>query len=363
MAPLHKQDLFEARTSGYHNYRIPGLAVTPGGAVLACCEARQGHGGDWDPIDILMRRSLDSGQTWEPARVIVDHRQFDQGGIHNFVFIADPPTGTLHALFGRNYAHCYAMHSTDDGATFSEPVEITGVFEAFRSDYDWKVIAAGPGHGIQLANGRLVVPVWLSTGEGGGGHRPSAMSVITSDDHGQTWQRGAMVAYTDERLRYPSETVAVELNDGRVLLNIRSESDPHRRLISISPDGAQNWSEPAFDDALLEPQCMASIVRLYQAPQPPQPILFANPDNLEQTLPGLWSNAYDRKRLTVKLSRDDCRTWPVSKVLEDGPSAYSDLIEAPDGAVLCFYECGMMAAMADTRALTLARFDVGWLES
>ncbi len=360
---LHKQNLFEARTGGYHNYRVPGISVTPGGVALAYCEARQGSGGDWDPIDILMRRSADSGVTWTPPQVAVDHRRFNDGGIHNFVTIPDRQTGETVALFCRKYAHLYRMTSTDDGATFSDPVEITGVFEAFRSEYDWKVIATGPGHGIQLANGRLVVPVWLSVGGGGGGHRPSIAAVIYSDDHGQTWQRGDIIARTDERFRYPSETTAVELNDGRVLFNIRSESDPLRRLISISPDGAQNWSDPVFDEALLEPQCMGSIVRLYHAPGTPQPILFANPDNLERTLPGVWERAYDRKRVTVKLSRDNCRTWPVSKVLEEGPSGYTDLAEAPDGSVLCAYECGMIERMADTAAITVARFNTAWLES
>ncbi len=363
MALLQKQNLFEARTNGYHNYRVPGISVTRNGVALAYTEARFGTGGDWDPIDILMRRSLDNGVTWEPVQTAVDHRWFDEGGIHNFVTIADRQTGDVHVLFCRKYNTLYAMKSSDDGATFSDPVEITPVMDAFRADYDWKVFGTGPAHGIQIASGRLIVPVWLSLGTGLGGHRPSDLSVLVSDDHGQTWQRGAMVARTDEQLRYPNETIAVELNDGRVLFNIRSESDAHRRLVSISPDGANDWSAPVFEDALLDPQCMASMVRLYQSPKAPQPLLFANPDNLERTLPGLWTNAYDRKRLTVKMSRDDCRTWPVSKVLEEGPSGYSDLAEAPDGTVLCFYECGMMERMADTAALTVARFDLDWLQS
>mgnify|MGYP001054385651 CR=1 FL=1 len=86
---------------------------------------------------------------------------------------------------------------------------------------------------------------------------------------------------------YPSETAAVELIDGRVLFNMRSESDAHRRLISISPDGVTGWSEPTFDDALLEPQCMASMMR-YSWPTGGgrSRILFSNPDTLERTQPG-----------------------------------------------------------------------------
>jgi len=109
----------------------------------------------------------------------------------------------------------------------------------------------------RLRSGRLIAPLWMSTGEGEEfgsgklGHRPSVSSLIYSDDHGESWHCGDLVARTTDALRYPSETAAVELSDGRVLFNMRTESDPHRRLVSISPDGVTAWSEPAFDDALL----------------------------------------------------------------------------------------------------------------
>lgn len=47
-----------------------------------------------------------------------------------------------------------------------------------------------------------------------------------------------------------------------------------------------------------------------------------------------------RMDVTIKLSRDDGRTWPVSKLRHAGPSAYSDLAVLPDGTILCFYESG-----------------------
>ena len=58
--------LSEARTAGYHNYRIPGLLVTRRGIVLATTEARRGAGGDWDGNDALLPRSLDGGLSWHP---------------------------------------------------------------------------------------------------------------------------------------------------------------------------------------------------------------------------------------------------------------------------------------------------------
>ena len=161
----------------------------------------------------------------------------------------------------------------------------------------------------------------------------------------------------------PNETVAIELNDGRVMMNIRSESRAHRRLITVSPDGATNWSTPKFDEALLEPICMGGIARYNHDGQ--SVILFSNPHNLDvgngQSEPG---KSRTRKNVSVKLSRDEATTWPVNKLLGDGPSMYSDLAVTPRGTILCFYgrsgDSKGVAAVTGVR-LTLARFNLDWL--
>jgi sialidase-1 len=366
---LTKMTLFEARTDGFWNYRVPGILCTPNGVILVSAEARRGTGGDWDGNDVLLRRSLDGSVTWESPQVVVRSAQYGDGPIANFVMISDRAKNSVHAVYCYNYERVFWMRSADDGASFSEPLEITAVLEKFRKIYPWRVIATGPGHGIQLANDRLIVPVWISNGGSARpgarklNHHPSEVAVIYSDDHGITWQCGEFAARTGKRIIHPSETAVVELSDGRVLFNIRSESKEKRRLISISPDGVHDWSPPQFDDTLLEPVCLGSILKLRQTTaQGTNMILFANPDNLENDLiPPGGRLAHDRKRLTVKMSQDNCQTWPISKVLESGPSGYSDLAEASGGVILCIYECGMMTHMCDPKTLTLARFDTTWL--
>jgi sialidase-1 len=368
---LEKQNLLQARTAGYHTYRVPGLLVTNSGTALATAEARREGSGDWGDNDVVLRRSRDQGRTWDPPRLIVAQKTYGPGPISNFVLLGDRDRGAVHALFCYDYRRMFHIHSTDDGATFSAPVEITLALEQFRSDYPWKVIATGPAHGTQLRNGRFIVPVWMSDGSGKEmgkgrlGHRPSIVSLIYSDDRGRTWHRGDIVCRTDEHFRNPSETILVELADGRVLFNLRSESPENRRLVSISPDGIRAWSEPRFDRALLEPVCMASLIRLtWPAHGSRSRILFANPDNLENMLVKPGGNlAHDRKRLTVKMSYDECGTWPVSKVLEEGPSGYSDLGVLPDGSILCIYECGMLDRMTTTKSVTVAHFNLEWLTS
>lgn len=379
---LEKIGLFEANQDGYALYRIPGIVVTRQGTVLAYCEARRTGKSDWDTIDIMLRRSTDGGKTWSPRQKIADVpgpktknpvalaqnlANPDDVTYNNAVAFADRD-GSVHMLFCLEYARCFYIKSVDDGVTWSPPVELTATFDMFRPEYDWKVLATGPGHGLQLRSGRLVVPVWLSTGTGGHAHRPSVTTSVFSDDHGKTWQRGEIAVPNTSEWVFPNETVAVELVDGRVMFNVRSESVNHRRLVTTSPDGATKWSPPRFDDALLEPICMASIVRLSSKPDSDKNrIVFANPHNLARTDgKEVAGKSRDRKNVSIKLSYDEGQTWAVNKSLEPGYSAYSDLAVLPDGTILCFYERGRKGDVESKKptsyaGLTVARFNVEWL--
>ncbi len=365
---LEKIDLFRAGENGFALYRIPGIVVTTNGTVLAYCEARRNSSSDWAEIEIYLRSSTDGGKTWGAPKQIahlgdrlprsavalkIKKVSETEQTVNNPVAIVDRETGAVHFLYCINYERAFYMRSDDDGVTFSKPVEISSTFEKFRPEYDCNVIATGPAHGIQLANGRLVVPVWLSTGAKG--HGPSVTATIFSDDHGKTWKRGDIAIPDTEKWVTPNETIVVQLADGRVMLNARSLSAEHRRIVTTSPDGATQWSEPHFDNALLEPVCMASIVRLSKKSESTKNrILFANPDNLSRAdgkeIPG---GNRDRKNLSIKLSYDEGKTWKVNKSLEPDRSAYSDLAVLPDGTILCFYE--------RPKLLTVARFNLEWL--
>lgn len=379
---LEKSELFTSNTDDYAIYRIPGMIVTAKGTVLAYCEARKTGRTDWDTIDIMLRRSTDGGKTWSPRQKISDVPgpkaknpaalaqklgETNDVTYNNAVGFADRD-GTVHFLYCLEYMRCFYIRSDDDGVTFSKPVEITGAFEKFRSEYDWKVLATGPAHGIQTKTGRLVVPVWLSLGTGGHAHRPSVAATIYSDDHGKTWLAGDIALPNTDKFVIPNETVIVELSNGSVMLNSRSESTAHRRIVVTSPDGATGWGKPHFDDALLEPICMASIVRFSARPVGDKNrILFANPHNLSR-LDGkeVEGKTRDRRNISIKLSYDEGKTWPVNKVLDPGYSAYSDLAVLPNGTCLCLYESGRksdeeLKKPTSYAALTLARFNIEWL--
>jgi sialidase-1 len=136
------------------------------------------------------------------------------------------------------------------------------------------------------------------------------------------------------------------------MLVTRSVSQPNRKIITISSNGATGWSKPVFHSELWEPICMASIVA---HPSQPGTLIFSNPHSLGLDKDGreVPAGRGKRENLCIKLSRDDGKTWPVNRVLDSGKAAYSDLAVLPDGTVLCLYE-------ADT-AIDCARFNLEWL--
>jgi sialidase-1 len=364
---LKKIDLFEGDLGGYKLYRIPGIVVTRAGTLLAYCEARRDAPADYGEITTMLRRSTDGGKTWsKPVQIAHRGPRIEgnprkapgEGGEHeqtvnNPLAIADAD-GSVHFLYCVNYEHSFYMKSADDGVTFGDPVEITSTFAAFRPEVGWTVIATGPSHGIQLKHGpnagRLIAPVWVSFGPKGK-HGPSVVATIYSDDHGATWKRGEVAIGVSDELPSVGEPIIVELSDGRVMINGRNNSKRSRRVFAISPDGVSGWSKLEFDDALWEPNCAAGITSI---PGQPGTLVFSNPHNRKlddngKPIPGAQAK---RRNLSIKVSHDDGKTWISSRTLEEGTSAYSDLVALDDGTIICFYE-------RDLR-LTIARFNLAW---
>ena len=378
-------DLFESGRDGYARYRIPGIAITARGTILVTCDARKDPKlGDWSDIDLFLRRSPDLGRTWEPPRKVV-HRDLHPGmravvnpaaaekglgaenqfPFNNQTLVIDRRSGDILFLYCLNYARCFQLRSSDEGVTWSAPQEITGPLDDLRRQYPWHVFATGPNHGIQLPTGRLVVPVWLSRGGGEHGHRPSVVSSIYSDDGGQTWRGGEIVAQETDPLVNPSETIVVALADGTAMFSMRTESLQHRRAVAYSADGATGWTRPEFVNDLAEVVCMAGIDRLSSVETHGRSrLVYSHCDNCTEAWPGHPSRYFKRQNLTIRLSYDEGRTWPLRRVLEPGFSAYSDIAVAPDGSLFCFFERGSVdgsGAGNSTSRLTLAHFNLEWI--
>ena len=212
-----KTDIFISGQDNYNIYRIPGLIVTRKGTVLAFSEGREG--GDQTPTDMVLKRSFDNGATWGSLQVAVAHKGID--AIMNPCPVIDQSDGTIFLLCNLFPDEMKSEHvpgavrqlvvkSTDDGATWSEPVDIT---DQVTDPETWAAIYSGPGVAIQTTDGRLVIP---SSHHEGGDNSNYINNVFFSNDHGLTWSMGQNVA------GFADEAQVVELVDGSLMLNVRS---------------------------------------------------------------------------------------------------------------------------------------------
>lgn len=319
--PVSRTDLFVSGAGNYHTYRIPALISSEKGTLLAFCEGRRGSGSDSGDIDILLRRSTDQGRTWSDAVTILDMGTDTAG---NPCPVVDRRSGTIFLLLTSNPGNVterqiidqtvpqsrrvWVASSGDDGQTWSEPAEIT----ASVKESSWTWYATGPGVGIQLRGGRLVVPCDHAQAV----TKEFYSHCILSDDYGRTWRHGGRTTGKT------NECQAAELSDGSLLLNMRSYYGRNQRAVARSSDGGVSWGEVTHDAALPEPVCQASLIRAGKL------LLFSNPASVR------------RENMTVRASRDDGKTWPLRLVLESGPSAYSCLAPVSRNRFACLYERG-----------------------
>ncbi|MFH1918920.1 MAG: sialidase family protein [Planctomycetota bacterium] len=326
-----KTELFTSGADGYHTYRIPALVTTNDGTILAFCEGRKTSPSDSGDIDLVLKRSFDGGRSWTAAQIVADDAAHTMG---NPCPVVERSTGTIFLPFCRDNRQVLLMRSTDDGQTFSAPVDIS----THAMNPNWHYVGTGPGHGIQLTSGRLLIPCWADFTPRLGEIQFSY--VFYSDDRGAGWKLGEPLDRNAS-----DECEAVELMDGTLYMNMRSRQGKKQRAYARSTDGGRSWTPVEYDRDLPEPSCQGSLVRLTDTTGfEKSRVLLATPGD-----PNV------RTHLTVRVSYDECRTWPVSKVLHPGSSAYSDLAVTDDYQVLCSYEADGYSK------IVLARFDIGWL--
>jgi len=324
-------DLWTSGEGGYDTYRIPALAVTKQGTILAFSEGRKQNRSDTGDIAMLVKRSNDNGTTWSEQAIVWDDLGHTCG---NPSPVVDTTTGVIWLLMTWNRGddherdivkgtsidtrRVFVTSSTDDGMTWTEPQDITDDVKLAN----WTWYATGPGHGIQIEQGdyagRLVIPCDHIEAET---HKYYS-HVIYSDDHGQSWRLGG---------RSPQDQVneceVVELTDGKLMLNMRSYAEDKRaRQVTISNDGGMTWTQQHIDQQLIEPICQASICRYGWNDKI---ILFANPASDEK-----------RVNMTLRASLDDGQTWSEQVTLFERHSAYSDIAVCADNRIACLYECG-----------------------
>ncbi|MBP7951131.1 MAG: exo-alpha-sialidase [Verrucomicrobiales bacterium] len=339
---------------GVHTYRIPGLATSAKGTLLAVFDVRHKSKADLPAdIDVGFMRSSDNGATWSAMQRIMDYDAAVPGsrgnGVGDPAILVDRKTGTIFvaALWSkgaRGWAgsgpgmtpdetgQLVICKSTDDGLTWSKPVSITPQVK----DPAWRLCFNGPGCGIQIRDGSLVFAAQYK-----GANNVPHSCFIASSDHGETWKISppAIPAHPPT-----SEAQIVECRDSSLLLTMRDESHSGKRAWARWRWNDSllkgQWSEPW--SAVTDPTCMAGILI-----HPDGTLLLSNPND-----------ARTRFDLTIRSSTDDGKTWSRGRLLDPRLASYSCMTVLKDGSIGILYEAGEKT-IEDT--LTFARFPLEWV--
>ena len=350
--------IYTSGQEGHKTYRIPAIIKNKQGHLLAFAEGRVNGSGDFGDINIVLKISRDQGRTWSALSTLVDYQDLQAGNPTPILDTTDPrfPKGRIFLFYntgnnheneireGKGLREVWYTTSIDGGLTWSKAVNITSQVHrpnqpklnaTYTFKEDWRHYANGPGHGMQFTQGphtgRMLIAANHS--EGPRGERGSDYRAHTfyTDDHGDTFHLGASISIPGS-----NESSATEISGGKLLMNIRNQrGDIRQRIIGLSDDGSATWKETYFDPQLPDPICQGSILPIAQT---------------KKAFTLAFSNAADMKNrdnLTIRISKDNGRTWPISIPIDNGAAAgespkdftaYSDLVLVDSKHIGIVYE-------------------------
>lgn len=330
-----------AGDDGAAAFRIPGLVTTNKGTLLGVYDVRYNSSVDLqEHIDIGLSRSIDGGKTWEKMRLPLAFGEYGglpaaQNGVGDPSILVDTKTNTIwivaawtHGMGNQrawwssqqgmdvnHTAQLVLVKSTDDGKTWSEPINITEQVKHPK----WYFLLQGPGRGITMEDGTLVFPIQYI-----GKDRIPNAGIMYSKDRGETW-----TIHNHARTNTTEAQVA-EVVPGTLMLNMRDNRGGSRAVYTTS-DLGMTWKEhESSRTALPEPVCMASLISVKAADNVlgKDILIFSNPNT---------TNA--RKNITIKISLDGGNTWAHQLLLDEGENwGYSCLTMVDKETIGILYE-------------------------
>lgn len=309
-----------AGNDGSASFRIPGLVTTNKGTLLGVYDVRYNSSVDLQEyVDVGLSRSTDGGKSWEKMRLPLSFGEYGglpkaQNGVGDPSILVDTQTNTVwvvaawthgmgnqrawwssHPGMDINHtAQLVLAKSTDDGKTWSKPINITEQVK----DPSWYFLLQGPGRGITMSDGTLVFPTQFIDST-----RVPNAGIMYSKDRGKTWKMHNM-ARTNT-----TEAQVAEIEPGVLMLNMR-DNRGGSRAVALTKDLGKTWTEhPSSRKALQEPVCMASLIHVDAKDNVLNKdlLLFSNPDTTK-----------GRNHITIKASLDKGLTWlPEHQIMLD----------------------------------------------
>ncbi|MDH5380408.1 MAG: glycoside hydrolase, partial [Cyclobacteriaceae bacterium] len=332
----------------------------PDGSLLAFAEGRVHGSNDFGNIDIVMKKSQDGGKSWSSIQVVADNNELQAGNPAPVVDLLDPqfPQGRIFLFYntgnqseynnrlGLGVREVLYRTSEDGGKSWSEPTNITQWVHrpnnpdynlAYRFPEDWRSYANTPGHAIQLQTGDYKGRIYIAANHSEGPPQEEFRDYFShgffSDDHGKTFKISEKV-----ELEGSNEAMAVEIGEGKLMMNIRNQQGNVRsRIIAISNSGGFAWDTVYFDNQLPDPVCQGSILALN--------------GSKSESLLAFINNAHTIQRddLTLRLSVNNGESWKKKTYYIDGSknhkegnystwTAYSDLVQLNKNTLGVLYE-------------------------
>lgn len=355
--------VFVSGEDGHKSYRIPAIVSLPKGDLLAFAEGRVNGSGDFGDINLVMKRSIDDGETWSGMQTLVNYDSLQAGNPAPVVDLHDPehPQGVVYLFYNTGNNHEWEMRegkgirevwyikSVDLGETWSAPVNITAevhrpnqphVNAAYVFEEDWRSYALTPGHAMQFQlgkyKGRIFVAANHSSGAPQDQFRDYNAHGFYTDDHGKTFKLSRSIDIPGS-----NEAIAAELSGNRLIMSVRNQrGDIRSRVIAYSSDGGSSWDTAYFDHRLPDPVCQGSILNL-------------GTKNNKAIIAS--SNAADTKRrdnLTLYISYDEGVNWDKTILIDKSDqvekqdwTAYSDLVMINRRTIGVLYERDNYAAI------------------
>ncbi len=295
-------------------YRIPAIITASNGDLIALADQRVGSCADLKggkDINIAMRRSSDNGKTWSNTEVIIDYPLGQSASDPSLIL--DKQTKTIFLFFNYmdlekepNVYYLKYVTSTNNGQTWSEPVDITSQISKPEWHHDFKFITSG--RGTQTKDGTLLhTLVNLQRG----------LFVFKSQNHGESW------TLINTPIKPADESKIIELKDGRWMINSRVNGLGHR-YVHTSSDHGQSWTSQA-DSTLIDPSCNASLIKYVS--EDSDILLFSNNNH-----------STERKNLCLKFSQDNGKTWSKKSIIDSGSTAYSSATILKNGQIGILFE-------------------------